>query len=165
MGYRELFLVLSSTLILAMMTVSVNNNILQSKDTMQEIEIAYMALPIAQQFIEEAKSKKFDMNVGIIDPATMPSAFTPWNALGPGAGETYPNFDDVDDYNNFNEVVNVQGIDFVVSISVFYVQDSNLEVDAKTETFFKNMTVTVTSEWFTGQVLLKHVFSYYGSDL
>ncbi|RMD98513.1 MAG: hypothetical protein D6814_07420 [Calditrichaeota bacterium] len=165
MGYRELFLVLAAVLLLSMMSVSVNNNLSQGKEALQDIEIAHMAVGITQQFIEEAKSKKFDEVVGTLDPSNMPSGFTPWNALGHGAGETYPNFDDVDDYNNFSNTVSVQGIPFSVSIQVGYVQDTNPEQIVSTQTFFKKMTVTVTSSWFTGSVTLKHIFSYYGSDL
>lgn len=47
----------------------------------------------AQALMEEIKSKSFDNNTEF-----------PWSApLGHEAGETYPNFDDADDFNNYTD--------------------------------------------------------------
>ena len=165
MGYRELFLVLTSVLVLSLMTVNVNNTLMQGRETLQEIEIAQIAVSVAQRFIEEAKSKKFDTNVGSLGPGDMPAGFTNPGSLGPGGGETYPNFDDVDDYNNFSTTLYIKGLDFAVHIHVGYVEDTDPETVVNYETYYKRMQVTVTSSWMNGQVILKHVFSYYGSDL
>jgi len=162
MGYKELFLVLVSIILLSLLTTQINTNIAQGREALQEVEIEHTAISIAQQFIEEARSKKFDAQVGMIDPADMPDGFTPYNSLGHGSWESYPNFNDVDDYHNFNQTVMVKDIDFSVSIQVSYVQDANPEQEASTETFFKKMTVTVSSSWLPNSVTLKHVFSYFG---
>lgn len=163
MGYRELFLVLVSVVLLTLLMTQINSNTVHGREALQQLEIEHTAASVAQQFIEEAKSKAFDETVvssGI--PANlMPGVFTPANALGPGS-DVYPNFDDVDDYNGFNETLTVDGLDFTASIQVVYVQDSDLETTAGTQTFFKKMTVTVSSSWLPGSVTLKQVFSYFG---
>jgi hypothetical protein len=162
MGYRELFLVLISIVLFSLLMTQINTNTVEGREALQEVEISHTAAAIAQQFIEEAKSKKFDAQVGMIAPSAMPAEFTPWNGLGHGWWESYPNFNDVDDYHNFNQTVSVQGINFTVSIAVKYVQDNNPEQEVSTNTFFKKMTVTVSSAWLPHSVTLKHVFSYFG---
>lgn len=160
MGYRELFLVLVSVVLLTLLMTQINSNTVHGREALQQLEIEHTAASVAQQFIEEAKSKMFDSQVGI--PANlMPGGFTPANALGPGS-EVYPNFNDVDDYNGYSGTLTVDGLDFTVSIQVVYVQDSDLETPAGAQTFFKKMTVTVSSSWLPGSVTLKQVFSYFG---
>lgn len=161
MGYRELFLVLVSVVLLTLLMTQINSNTVHGREALQQLEIEHTAASVAQQFIEEAKSKPFDSQVGI--PANlMPSGFTPVASLGPGVGETYPNFNDVDDYDGYNGTLTIDGLDFTVSIQVVYVQDSDLETTAGAQTFFKKMTVTVSSSWLPGSVTLKQVFSYFG---
>lgn len=162
MGYRELFLVVSSVFLFSLMMVQINTNLIQGREVLQEAEIAHTAISVAQQFIEEAKSKKFDAKVDTLNPGDMPTQFTPWYALGHAAGESYPNFNDVDDYHNFSDTLFVYGMDFIVNIDVCYVQDSNPEQKVKTETFFKKMAVSVSSSWLDNPLTLKHIFSYYG---
>jgi hypothetical protein len=162
MGHREMLLVLVSIVLLSLLTTQINTNIVQGREALQKIEIEHMAASIAQQFIEEAKSKKFDAQVGLVDPSTMPASFTPWNALGHGWWESYPNFNDVDDFHNFNRTIYVNGIGFTVQIQVVYVQDSNPEQAVSTNTYFKKMTVTVSSSYLSNSVTFKHVFSYFG---
>lgn len=51
------------------------------------------AMFYAQQLMEEIKSKTFDENTE-----------SPWSAsLGPNGGESYPNYDDVDDFNGYSD--------------------------------------------------------------
>jgi hypothetical protein len=68
----------------------------------------------------------------------------------------------VDDFHNFNRTIYVNGIGFTVQIQVVYVQDSNPEQAVSTNTYFKKMTVTVSSSYLSNSVTFKHVFSYFG---
>ncbi|MDZ7300899.1 MAG: hypothetical protein ONB44_02020 [candidate division KSB1 bacterium] len=163
MGYRELFLVLVSIVLLSMLMTQINTNVVQGREALQQIEIEHAAASIAQQYIEEAKSKLFDAQIPYItDPSTMPGSFTPASGLGHGSWEIYPNYNDVDDYNYFSTTRTENGIDFTVSIRVQYVEDSNPEVAVSYRTFFKRMTVTVSSSWLPRSLVLKHIFSYFG---
>ncbi len=164
MGYRELLLVLLSSVLLTLLMVQINANAVDSQDALQQLEIAHTAASVGQQFIEEAKSKKFDAVSDIIDDADMPDDFTAWNSLGPGAWESYPNFNDVDDYNGYTGTVTVNSVPYSVSITVVYVRDSNLKNAYNQETYFKKMTVTVTSSYMENSVVLRQVYSYFGVD-
>lgn len=51
----------------------------------------------AQELMEEIKSKAYDEK-------TLNNSGPPWSSsLGRESGENYPNFDDVDDYNNYSD--------------------------------------------------------------
>lgn len=171
MGYRELFLVLASVVLLTMLMTQINSNTVEGREALQELELEHTAAALAQQFIEEAKSKIFDAQIGMID-ATDPNNFTPWNNLGAGGWESYPNFNDVDDYHNLSRTVYIDGesfepdstngIPFNVSIAVQYVSEANPDSAVSDETFLKRMTVTVSSDYIPSSIVAKHVFSYYG---
>lgn len=172
MGYRELFLVLLSSVLLTLLMTQINSNTVQGREALQQLELEHTAASIAQQFIEEAKSKNFDAWVGIVDPP-----FTPYNQLGKGVGESYPNFNDVDDYDDFSRTIYVNGenfesdstvtdgIPFNVNIQVQYVNEAKPDSAVSEETYLKRMTVTVSSSYFPGSITVKHVFSYYGVNL
>ncbi|NUO83263.1 hypothetical protein HUU05_24590 [candidate division KSB1 bacterium] len=166
MGHRELFLVLLSVVLLTALMVQINASTVDSEEALQELEIAHTAASIAQQYLEEARSKKFDANVGVIPAASMPGGFTPYNNLGPGWWESYPNFNDLDDFHNFVDTLDVNGVDYRVSVKVHYVRDSSPDVKYNDETYFKRMTVTVTSSWLTDpgmdSIIVKQVYSYFG---
>ena len=166
MGYRELFLVLLSVVLLTMLMVQINASTNESRDSLQELEIAHTAASVAQQYLEEIKSKQFDALSSILPAASMPNGFTAWNSLGHGWWETYPNFNDVDDYHNFARTQNVNGVDYNVTIKVHYVRDSAPDVVYNDETFFKRVTVTVTSSYLTNpnmsSIVVKQVFSFFG---
>ena len=161
MGYQDLLLVLIGVTLMSLLMVNVNDNVVDAREMLQTLEIEHTATAIAQQFIEEAKSKLFDANV-MIDEDDMPDNFTAYYGLGPNVLEIYPNFGDVDDYHNFVDTVYVAGVDYRVSITVHYVRDSNPGANYNNETFFKRMRVTVTSTYMPESIMLSHVFSYYG---
>lgn len=175
MGYRELFLVMVSSILLTLLIVQINTHNVEGSEALQQMELTHTATAIAQQFIDEARSKKFDAQVGMIDPSTMPGSFTPWNNLGPGNWETYPAFNDIDDYHNFNQTLYVtgtninpdstNGIPFAVNIQVNYVSTANPDSAVHSNTFLKRMVVTVSSSWLPHSVSVKQVFSYYGVEL
>jgi len=173
MGYQQLFLVLASVVLLSLLMVQINNNTVEGREALQQLELQHTAVAIAQQFVEEAKSKKFDALVGVIPATSMPGGFT--LPLGKNASETYPLFNDVDDYHNFSSTVYVNGsnfdptatsgIPFTVDIQLHYVSDANPDSAVSGRTFFKRMRVRVTSSYIPGQILVKHVFSYYGVNM
>lgn len=177
MGYRELLLVLVSTVLLTLLITQINSNNVEGREALQDLSVYQAAASVAQQFIEEAKSKKFDANVGVIDPDDMPDGFTYWNGLGKNPSESYPALNDVDDYHNMTRTIYVSGnntnltgtsgIPFNVNIQVHYVSDANPDSTVNTETYLKRMTVTVTSTWLPSgtNVTMKHVFSYFGVNM
>lgn len=174
MGFQELLLVVLSSVLFSLLILNVNLTSQRNHDALRESEIAHMATSMAQRIIEEAKSKKFDANVGAYDPSTFPDNFTgPGTGLGYNSGVdgVYPNINDVDDFNGeagvgtgLSVTVTVHGMDFQVLATVDYVTHTNLEQEEFSKTFFKMVTVTVNSAYLPHSVTLKQVISYYGVD-
>jgi len=162
MGYRELFLILSSTVLFSIIKINVNRNFVESQDVLQEHKIAYQAIGIAKKYFEEAHILKFDSRADDLDPADMPGGFSPWYALGSGRREYYGDFDDIDDFHQFNTVVISNGITFNVSIKVRYVDEANLQSWVWHRTFFKNMIVVVSCDYLKEDITMQQLFSYYG---
>ena len=85
---------------------------------------------LAEQLMEEIVSKKY------VDPQELKNT-----AIGPNTGEIYPNFDDVDDYNNYSRSVPP----YTVSANVTYATyNGTAWVQSATPTDFKQVAVRVT---------------------
>jgi type II secretory pathway pseudopilin PulG len=105
----------------------------------------------AQELMEEIKSKKFDEN----DAA-------PWSTtLNHESGETYPNFDDVDDFNDYPDPL---ASGYTRSCIVDYVELTGSTWGAATSppTDFKRITVTVSrTDNLSGNVSLVTIVAGY----
>ena len=163
MGEREIFLVLGAMLFFTMTSLSVNNFCLHNNETMMQSEFVYYAISLAQQIIEETKTREFDSAIVFGTAHDLPDDFT--YPLTPRYDEHYPNYNDVDDYNGLtlNITANINGprVNYTVAVVVGYVHEYDLNTIANHRTFHKKMTVTVTSPYISGSVVLSHVLSYY----
>jgi len=144
MGTRELFLIIGTLVLFAVISLSVNMSLMSQQQITLGNEFKLGALSIAQQYLEEAKTKAFDVVVaGGSTPANLPDDFTAPAELGPAPGEIWPNFNDIDDYDGFTDVISTPRNSYNVSISVFYVSDTTPDTTAAARTFFKRMEVTI----------------------
>ncbi len=159
MGHREMIFLLGALVLFGALMLSLNRYAMDQNDVLFEQELEFYAISLAQSFIEEAKTKAFDLNVINASPQQLPSGFTS-PPLAPAVGETYPNFNDVDDFNNFTFQDSTSRAVFDVNISVGYVESNDLETIVNYPTFYKKMAVTVTSPYMDGPVQLNYVFGY-----
>jgi prepilin-type N-terminal cleavage/methylation domain-containing protein len=90
----------------------------------------------AEQLMEEISSKRFDENT-----------IAPWSSsLGPEAGESYPNYDDVDDFNGY---LDSPASGYTRSVSVVYL-DPNISPGGTWQILslgtsdYKRVTVTIS---------------------
>ncbi len=161
MGSREMFLVLGATVLFGVISFSATMTMLSNDQLVWENENRITALAIGQRYIEEAKTRpQFD---AIASPMNVPADFTAPGGLGHGAGESYPNFNDIDDYNGFADTVSTSKNTFIVDIDVYYVQDSSPDVAVGFRTCYKKMDVEVSfySAGDLGKVQTSMVFGYY----
>ena len=159
MGHREMILLLGALVLFGLLMLSLNQYAMDQNDVIFEQELEFYAISLAQSFIEEAKTRAFDTTVINASPQ-LPSGFTSFGGLGPDGGETYPNFNDVDDFNNFTFQDSTGRAVFDVDIDVGYVESADPETGVNYETFYKNMTVTVDSPYMDWPVQLNYVFGY-----
>ncbi|MFI5253286.1 MAG: hypothetical protein ACHQQQ_12745 [Bacteroidota bacterium] len=119
------------------------------------------AISISTSIIEEAQNKYFDKSTYDSAITKLSTLATPAN-LGPEAGDVYPKFDYFDEFNNFKDTLFFQLPDsFYVNCKVCYVDPSNLNVAASTQTWHKKITVNVTSPHLKDTVKAEYVFSYF----
>ncbi|MFQ6114023.1 MAG: hypothetical protein ACE5NG_08015 [bacterium] len=155
MGQRELLLTIGAIVVFSLTSLSINRLSLRNTEAIYGQQAEFYAVSVAQRFIEEAKVKAFDENT-IIGTVTDPSGFS---TLGPDT-ESYPNFDDVDDYDGYSttDPSIIGTIVDSVSISVVYVQDDL--ADSGSKTYYKKMTVTAYSDYLNNPVRADYVFAY-----
>lgn len=113
-----------------------------------DAEIRVTAANVAQDLMEEIKTKKWDENV----PIPTGAYTTP---LGPEGGETRtactetPSaYDDVDDYNGYSESCTWGGISFTTSVAVCYVDPADLTTCVGLSSY-KRITVTVSNTYIS----------------
>lgn len=167
MGEREMILVLAALLFFSMTSLSVNRFCLQNDETMLQSELEYYAISLAQGLIEEAKTRYFDVAVETDPPpalSQLPNLFT--YPGGPRWNESYPNYSDVDDYHGLTlNITNANNpsakVNYTVRVQVGYVNEANIDQIVNYRTFYKKMTVIVTSTYLPTTVVMSHVFAYY----
>jgi len=153
-----MILALGAIVMLSTLALTLNSIVLDGNKTMMESELYVSGTSVAQSFLEHAAVLLFDAAVSSQDPSTFPGSFTsPWG-LGHAAGENYPNFNDVDDFNGYSSTVSTTRADFNVSITVQYCDDSGNA--SASRTLFKKMEVTVSSPFIPTDVVVRRIFAY-----
>ncbi|MBD3378072.1 hypothetical protein GF406_23785 [candidate division KSB1 bacterium] len=160
MGERELILALAATIFFSTISLSVNRYFLETNELMWKNEYDYYAVGLGQRIIEEAKTRRFDLNSPPLYNFESPYGMNCAN------GENYPNFNDVDDYGHYGHNDNLHLIfntplgEFRLRIYVHYVDKNNIDTPVYYRTYHKRMVVVVKNENLSAPIILKHVFSY-----
>ena len=105
MNTGQTLLTIGALILLSISVVSTNRNSLQHGAIINQTEISLYSVSLAQAKIEEASGKAFD-TYSSSDTLDAGAAITSLSqlstTLGTEGGETYTNFDDIDDYNYFS---------------------------------------------------------------
>lgn len=161
MGYRELLLTLGAITIFGLTMLGVNEHMISGTEAIYDQQAEYLAMNIAQKYIEEAKTKAFDEKTINKESSITQSSFTQNIFLGPDTGENYPNnFDDVDDYDGLAVTDTSTIIAMDVAVAVTYVQAANLTAPVATREYYKLMNVEVSNSYLQSPVRAVYVFSY-----
>ena len=162
MQTAETLIVLGVLVLFSIFTMSVHQFILGDKELIYESEEMIEAIALAQGFIEEAEMMRFDED----STAMTPTLFTDNGELGPETGESYPNFDDVDDFNGYQATEQSLTVPYTISIDVHYVNESSPYSETSSETYIKESVVSISSDQFTGSsnnpiLQFKKLFAYH----
>jgi hypothetical protein len=128
--------------ILTLVSLNYNSGSINTQDALTYNKEFILSTTIAQSMLDEINSKAYDEE--IVLGKTIYSANDFSSSLKKDGGESYPNFDDVDDYNYFskNDTIPNMGI-FNVFVEVTYMTDKLIPTSSRT--YNKNVTVRVTS--------------------
>ncbi len=162
MASSEVLLTIGALILLSMFTLTLNSHMVQDRAVMFQSEQYLEAIGSAQRFIEQAEVLRFDEK----KDASAIASFTSSPNLGPDTGESYGTFDDIDDYDGFSiDDSLTNSILFTISISVYYVDPDNSYAPTSSNTYYKEMTVTIYSDAFSGPVegtiILRKLFAYH----
>ena len=158
MSSGQMLLALGAVVMLSTLALTLNSIVLDGNKTMMESELYISGTSVAQSFVEHAAILAFDEEVGAHAQSTFPGTFTSPGSFGPEGGESYPNYNDVDDFHGYSGTVSTTRADFNVDITVHYCDDSGN--DQAIRTFFKRMEVTVNSPFIPTTVVARRVFAY-----
>ncbi len=116
---------------------------------------------LSQGLIEEIQTRAFDENTvsSMVDSL---EKLSPANSLGYESGEDSINqFDDIDDFNNyvFTDSLSGQG-NFVINVSVYYINTYLPDVKSNFPTFSKRVDISMDNPYLQGTVRVSKIFSY-----
>jgi hypothetical protein len=159
MNTGQTLLSIGALLVLSLVSLNFNSTVLTNTTVEVENKVYLTAFSLADDLIEEIKQKAFD--AATIDfPTTDPSDLTSPYSLGHGSWEIYPAYNDIDDFNNFVKTVSAPHAEnYEVTCTVTYVDGDNPDVVVWTQTFYKKVTVTVSSPYLRSPITLAHIFT------
>lgn len=153
------FLSLGALMIFSMISLRFDSAVLQNVEVEVENKVYLTAFSLADDLLEEIKQRAFDEKT-VVFKAITPSALTASASLGKESGEVWPNFNDIDDYNNYSKPVSLPHAEnYTVKSYVSYVQANNQDVVSSTQTYFKRVEIFVDSPYLKHQIKLQYVFT------
>ncbi len=162
MGTSETILTIGALMLLSLFSLTLNSHMVYDHTVIYHSEQVLEAIGQAQLYIEEAENLRFDED----NSAQAIASYTEPGDLGPDSGESYGNFDDVDDFNGFSVTDSLSNsIPFTINISVHYVDPDNDYRQISTQSYYKEISVTIDSDAFSGaldgQVILRKLYAYH----
>ena len=161
MNTGQTILTMGALVLFSTLMVTMNTSYNTSGELVIQSELGITASSLAISLIEDATAKAFDKSTDTAIAVSLSSLTSPAN-LGPENGESYPHFNDFDDYNNLTMTQSVEksGI-FTIASNVTYVEFSAPEVPASSPTWHKKMTVRVSSPTLNDTIIMDYIFSYW----
>jgi hypothetical protein len=158
------FLTLGAMAILAFISLRFNSTLLQNRTTEIENKVCLTAFSLADDLIEEIKQKAFDEQTVVFrsitpDELTSSVNFAP-EVRDAGESELTSTWDDIDDYNGYTKQISTPHVEnYTVASTVDYVSASDQDEVSNIQTYYKRVTVRVTSPYLSYPVVLSFVFT------
>lgn len=150
---------IGALMIFSLVSLRFDTSVLQNVEVEVENKVYLTAFSLADDLIEEIKQKAFD-NSTVVFKSITPSQLTSPNSLGKESGEIWPNFNDVDDYNNYSKPVSLPHAEkYTVTSKVSYVQEADPDQISSVQTYFKRIDVNVSSPYLKHDVKLSFIFT------
>jgi MSHA pilin protein MshD len=165
----QTMLVLGALVIFSLLLPSLNSSLLYSDRTVTSTNAELTAISLAQKILAEASTKVFDV-VCLTSHPTHATSMTAVASLGRETGETYPNYNDVDDYKNLALVdsTSLPSVRFTITASCDYVDPDHPADVSANPTFVKRLRVTVTGPFLINpmtdaplSISTEQLFAYY----
>lgn len=154
-GYSEVLQTIGAMVIFSLILISATSLIHRNTYMQVEGELEQEVIALAQDIIEEGRTKEFDENsMGAAPPANIPGDFASSTVLGPDANDDQNGdgkvsrfeFDDFDDYDGWSDELTTEHGSFNIRAEVFYVNDVSYDSTGARSTF-KKMRVYITNKF------------------
>ncbi len=159
MASIQSMLAIGALVIFSIVSLLFNSSVLQNSTIEIEDKVYLTAFSLADDLIEEMKQKAFDEKT-IDFQAIKASQLT--LPLGK-EGETWPNFDDIDDYDKYSKPIDAPHAEgYVVQCDVEYC-DAN-GTHSNIQTYYKKVTITVSSDFLRDSFQMYFIFSLHSKN-
>jgi hypothetical protein len=156
----QMMLVIGASMLLSVHIININRSVLMSDEQMSDAEYTMAATSIGQSLLHEIASKSFD-EATVNDELADDALYTQPASLGPSLGESYPNFNDVDDFNGFGTTLSTPRTgEFTVRCRVHYVDPATPEMVSASVTHTKKIIVQLRSQRLQNPVTLTYYKSH-----
>lgn len=150
---------IGALMIFSLVSLRFDSAVLQNAEVEVENKVYLTAFSLADDLLEEIKQRAFDEQT-IVFKSITPAALTQSNNLNAESGEVWPNYDDIDDYNNYSKPVSLPHAEnYSVQSKVYYVLASDQNVVSTTPTYFKKVDLFVDSPYLNHQIKLSYIFT------
>ncbi|MEJ2506730.1 MAG: hypothetical protein P8Y81_10775 [Ignavibacteriaceae bacterium] len=159
MNTGQSLLSIGALIVFSLVSLNFNSSLLNNTTVEVENKVYLTAFSLAYDLIEEIRQKAFDAAT-VEFPTTNTSSLTSAYSLGHRSDEIYPNFNDVDDYNDFNKTVSAPHAEnYRVTCKVYYVDGDDPDDIVMTQTFYKKVIITVSSPYLRNPVQLSQIIT------
>ncbi len=157
MNLSQFILLFAAFIILSVSILLVNKNTLETVDERIQSKNQLQLIIETKNLFEEIKTKIYDEKIVSMisllrDSLTSPSKFGP-------DGESYPYFDDIDDYHNYTRDIILDNLLYKLRVSVWYVNENNPNNISYTPTFYKLVKISCADRYQKQLFELNQIFS------
>ena len=175
MNTGQMLITIGAVFLLALVILRVNTNLLVTQNVLNASKINLIATSFATSAIEEITNKRFDQNT-VNGAVLLSTNLTSAANLDRETGEVYPNFNDIDDYNDFKDEPKIDSVDtyngqkiyMETFYKVYYVSQNTPDVVSSVQTWDKRVDVKVTSDAMINEdtgiqdtIRMSTIFSYW----
>ena len=159
----ESIISIGAVALLAFTAININNSFVEDDQFFNETRYGLETIALASSVIEEASQLPFDeQSWDSTKIEKLPTDFTIANNLGPDNGESvFDDFDDFDDFDGFMKAETTQQNVYNISCNVVYVDPTNPDIESVSRTFFKKLTVSVSSKVAGDTLSLSYIHGYW----
>ncbi len=151
---------IGAIVLLALVSLRFNGSVLENNTVEIENKVYLTAFSLADDLIEEIKEKAFDEKTVDFQAINKSQLTLP---LGYEGGETWPNFNDIDDYDGYTKDISLPHAEgYNVRSWVYYVNSDGTEMLA--QTYYKKVKIIVTSPYLRQPLFMSFIFSLHSKN-
>ncbi len=154
-------LAIGALMIFSLISMRFDSSVLQNLEIEVENKVYLTAFSLADNLIEEIKQKAFDEKT--IDFQAIPREDLTDSTLLMPEGEVHPYFDDIDDYNTYQDNIDLPHAEgYKVTCAVTYSNADGQTIDTKS--FYKKVVVKVESKYLRSPLSISFIFSLHSKN-